>query len=91
MNTNPDLTINLFEVHQSIKTQLGLITPAEAKRSSTRRLIVAGELQPAEAYNASREALIGSFPAPSELTIDEQALSTAIEAAIESALLDLKL
>lgn len=91
MNTNPDLTINLFEVHQSIKTQLGLITPAEAKRSSTRRLIVAGELQPAEAYNASRETLIGSFPAPSELTIDEQALSTAIEAAVDSVLLGLKL
>lgn len=91
MNANTDLTINLFEAHQSFKTQLGLITPAEAKRSSIRRLIVAGELQPAEAYNASREALIGSFPAPSEQIIDEQALSTAIEAAIESALLDLKL
>lgn len=91
MNTNPDLTINLFEAHQSFKAQLGLITPAEAKRNALKRSIMAGELQPAEAYQAHREALKSSFPAPSDLAIDEQALSTAIESAIDSVLLDLKL
>ena len=91
MNTNSDLTMKLLEARESLKIQLGLITPAEAKRNALKRSIMAGEIQPAEAYQAYREALKSSFCPPAEIVIDEQALSTTIEAAIETVLLDLKL
>jgi hypothetical protein len=83
--------IDLIKIHEDIKIRFGLITPEQAKRNALKRSIMAGELTLDEAYQAHREALKSSFRPSAEIVIDEKALSTAIEAAIESALLDLKL